>query len=50
VSPPDPREAFRLRVEGILREIDAGFVAGSIPSELGAVRPRLVQALDTWRA
>jgi MoxR-like ATPase len=50
VAPPDPREAFRLRVEGILREIDAGFAAGAIPSELGAVRPRLVQALDAWRS
>ena len=48
VSPPDPREGFRLRIEGILREIDAGFVPGSLPSELGAVRPRLVAALDTW--
>ncbi|MDO9021245.1 MAG: AAA family ATPase [Myxococcales bacterium] len=48
VHPPDPREAFRLRVEGILREIDAGFAPGSVPAELVAVRPRLVAALATW--
>lgn len=50
VSPPDPREGFRLRVEGMLREIDAGFAPGAVPSELVAVRPRLVAALDTWRS
>lgn len=47
VSPPDPREGFRLRIEGMLREIDAGFAPGSVPSELAAVRPRLVAALGS---
>jgi MoxR-like ATPase len=50
VSPPDAREAFRLRIEGVLREIDAGFAPGLLPGELSAVRPRLVAALDTWRS
>lgn len=49
VAPPDPREAFRLRVEAVLREIDASFAPGSLPEALTGVRPRLVAALDTWR-
>ncbi len=49
VAPPDPREGFRLRVEGVLREIDASFAPGELPAALTAVRPRLVAALAAWQ-
>lgn len=42
---PDGREARRLRLEGVLREIDAGFAPGSVPPELAAVRERVREAL-----
>ncbi len=42
---PDGREAQRLRLEGVLREIDAGFAPGSVPPELVAVRDRVREAL-----
>ncbi len=38
---PDAREAQRLRFEGVLREIDAGFAPGTLPPELLAVRDRV---------
>jgi MoxR-like ATPase len=38
-------EGWRLRVEGVLREIDAGFDPESPPEPLDGVRPRLVAAL-----
>jgi MoxR-like ATPase len=42
---PESAEAWRLRVEGILREIDAGFAPEAMPPELSDVRGRLVAAL-----
>ncbi len=42
---PDEREARRLRLEGVLREIDAGFAPGSVPPELVAVRDRVREVL-----
>ena len=45
VDGADPREAWSLRIEGVLREIDAGFAAGRVPPELTAVRDRLREAL-----
>lgn len=38
-------EAWRLKLEGIAREIDAGFSAETIPPELGEVRGRIVQVI-----
>ena len=37
--------AWRLKLEGIAREIDAGFARGSLPESLAAVRARIVTAL-----
>jgi MoxR-like ATPase len=36
---------WRLRLEGILREIDAGFAPEATPPELADIRARLVSAL-----
>ena len=46
-SAPSPAEAeaHRLKLEGIAREIDAGFARESLPTELAAVRERIVAAL-----
>jgi MoxR-like ATPase len=41
----DAREAWRLRLEGIAREIDAGFAKPQLPEGLAALRARLVDAL-----
>lgn len=38
-------EAWRLRLEGVAREIDAGFVADRMPDELRALRTDVTQAL-----
>ncbi|MFT3774162.1 MAG: AAA family ATPase [Minicystis sp.] len=38
-------EAWRLKLEGIAREIDAGFAKASLPEALAAVRARVVDAL-----
>jgi MoxR-like ATPase len=47
--PPDgdtaARERWRIRVEAVAREIDAGFAAPDLPPDLGAVRARIVEAL-----
>jgi MoxR-like ATPase len=43
-------EEWRLRIEGILREIDAGFAAEAMPSALEDVRGRLVAAIGSRRA
>jgi MoxR-like ATPase len=40
------REHWRRRLEGIAREIDAGFVTASAPAALGAVRTRIVTELS----
>jgi MoxR-like ATPase len=49
VTPPDPRQAWGLRLEGVLREIDAGFAPGQLPASLALVRPQLVAALHSLR-
>ena len=36
----------RLRIEGVLRDIDASFAADSLPSDLGEMRVRLKAALE----
>jgi MoxR-like ATPase len=41
------REAWRLRVEGIAREIDAAFARDALPPELAALRKRIVEVLGT---
>ena len=44
------RDAWFLKLEGIAREIDAGFAPDQLPEELRAVRERIVQAtaLRQW--
>ncbi len=49
VAGPDPRQAWGLRLEGILREVDAGFAPGMLPAVLVPLRPRLVAAVDALR-
>jgi MoxR-like ATPase len=39
-------EAWRLKLEGIAREIDAGFTVEQMPAELAEVRARVVEALQ----
>jgi MoxR-like ATPase len=39
-------EMWKLKVEGIAREIDAGFSAASMPANLAAVRDRVVKILE----
>jgi MoxR-like ATPase len=48
-APPDERAApaFRLKLEGALREIDAGFSAEARPAGLAAAREALIAALGT---
>jgi MoxR-like ATPase len=41
------REAWRLRIEGIAREIDAAFTRDALPPDLAALRQRIVAALGT---
>jgi MoxR-like ATPase len=38
-------DAWRLRLEGVAREIDAGFGSQALPGELGELRARLVTAI-----
>ncbi|MBL8604223.1 MAG: AAA family ATPase [Myxococcales bacterium] len=40
---PDRREGLQLRAEGLLREIDAGFPPGAVPSDLLTVRQRIIE-------
>ena len=42
---PVAREAWRLKLEGIAREIDAGFTLEQLPPELAEVRASIVAAL-----
>jgi MoxR-like ATPase len=42
---PERSEGWRLRIEALLREIDAGFAAADRPAELGARREALAEAL-----
>jgi len=41
----DEVERWRLRVEGIARDIDAGFARDTLPPDLAATRERIVKAL-----
>jgi MoxR-like ATPase len=43
----DAGDAWRLKLEGILREIDAGFAAADMPEALATVRTRLIEAVRT---
>ncbi len=48
--PPAPGDdtsawAWRLKLEGVAREIDAGFDPGALPAELAALRARVVELL-----
>jgi MoxR-like ATPase len=38
-------EGWRLRLEGVAREIDAGFSKSALPAPLGGVRAKIVEAL-----
>ncbi|MCB9673510.1 MAG: AAA family ATPase [Alphaproteobacteria bacterium] len=42
---PGHDNAWRLKLEGVAREIDAGFAADALPADLAAVRQRIVGAL-----
>lgn len=42
---PEELDEWQLRLEGIAREIDAGFAPENLPSELAEVRARIVEAL-----
>lgn len=42
---PDDLEDWRLRLEGIVREIDAGFAPEAMPTDLAEVRSRIVATL-----
>jgi MoxR-like ATPase len=42
---PEAVTAWRLRLEGVAREIDAGFAADALPAALSDARARVVQAL-----
>lgn len=44
-SDPQARERWRYRVEGIAREIDAGFTPEQLTPELAEIRTRVTQAL-----
>jgi MoxR-like ATPase len=44
---PDAREGWTLALEGVLREIDAGFAPGTLPPELVALRERIQAAVET---
>ncbi len=45
-APAEEAEAWKLRLEGIAREIDAGFTLESMPQALAEVRARIVKALE----
>jgi MoxR-like ATPase len=44
-APEVSSDAWRLKLEGVAREIDAGFAAESRPADLGEIRRRIVEAL-----
>jgi MoxR-like ATPase len=41
-----PLAVWRLKLEGIVREIDAGFVPESLPTDLAAVRTQIAHILS----
>jgi len=45
LAAPEDSEGWRLRLEGVAREIDAGFHADTLPPDLKAVRAQLVSQL-----
>lgn len=51
-APSDPAEkpAYLLRVEGLAREIDAGFTADSMPPDLRALRARVASTIRPEKA
>ena len=49
-SDPSAREAWALRLEGILREIDAGFAQESLDPELSELRAKLAATVGTVTA
>lgn len=42
---PTERHRLRLRLEGVVREIDAGFDPAALPESLAALRPRVVERI-----
>jgi MoxR-like ATPase len=48
-SPPsgdgDDKHSWRLKLEGVAREIDAAFAAEDLPEELAALRTRIVEKI-----
>lgn len=43
---PEDKSALKLKLEGVAREIDAGFSATNMPSELAEIRARIVKFLE----
>ena len=43
----EPSQDDKLRVEALLREIDAGFTAETMPADLSTVRAQLVSLVQT---
>lgn len=46
-NPTENEDAWKLKLEGIAREIDAGFNAETIPNDLAEIRAKIVEILDT---
>ena len=46
-NPTENEEAWKLKLEGIAREIDAGFNAETIPNDLAEIRAKIVEILGT---
>jgi MoxR-like ATPase len=46
-APGERDHAWRLKLEGVAREIDAGFAPEALPEELGTVRENIVSALQS---
>jgi MoxR-like ATPase len=47
---PQALDMWKLRLEGIAREIDAGFTTETIPTELAEIRRRIVAILNPVQA
>jgi MoxR-like ATPase len=43
---PEELSAWRLKLEGVLREMDAGFAPEALPAELQALREEIRVALE----
>lgn len=46
-NPTENEDAWKLKLEGIAREIDAGFNAETIPADLAEIRAKIVEILGT---